>query len=241
MSAAADDVAHPADRPGPMVFVDDLDSAAPHLTDTDAHHLLRVLRLRDGAELTISDGCGAWRSARLVGSGLEATGAVVRRPAPALLLTVGFALVKGDKPELVVQKLTELGIDRIIPLRSARSVVRWDEAKAAKAVARLRSIVRAAAMQCHRPDLPSVAEVADLSSIVASPGVAMADRAGTAPSLEHTTVLVGPEGGWDDAERALPVAKVALGGHVLRAETAAVAVGTIWGALRSGLITPTPS
>src|SRR3546814_15377913 len=64
---------------------------------------------------------------------------VAEVPAAAPELTVAFALVKGDKPELVVQKLTELGIDRIEPLRAERSVVRWDEAKAASALTRLRA------------------------------------------------------------------------------------------------------
>jgi 16S rRNA (uracil1498-N3)-methyltransferase len=154
-------------------------------------------------------------------------------------LAVGFALVKGDKPELIVQKLTELGIDRIVPFRAERSVVRWDDARADKAVARLRLVARAAAMQCHRPDLPTVAEVSRLADLTGGAGVALADRAGEPPSLEHPTLLVGPEGGWSAAELALPVPRVRLGGHVLRAETAAVAAGVVLTALRGRVVGPT--
>ena len=95
-----------------------------------------------------------------------------------------------------MQKLTELGIDRIVPFRAARSVVRWDDARAAKAAARLRLVARAAAMQSHRPWLPEVAEVADLADLRAATGVAMADRSGHRPRLDRPTSLVGPEGGW---------------------------------------------
>src|SRR3546814_2905207 len=91
---------------------------------------------------------------------------VAEVPAAAPELTVAFALVKGDKPELVVQKLTELGIDRIVPLRAERSVVRWDEAKAASALTRLRAIARAAAMQSHRPRLRSEVPTSEIQSLM---------------------------------------------------------------------------
>jgi 16S rRNA (uracil1498-N3)-methyltransferase len=213
------------------VFVEDL--AAPALAAADAHHLTRVLRLRDGAPLTVADGRGSWRPARLAGHSVDPTSEPVRWTPPRPALTVAFALTKGDKPELVVQKLTELGVDRIVPLRAARSVVRWDDDKAAKALDRLRSVARSAAMQCHRPDLPEVGDVVELAALAGGSGVAMADRRGAPPSLDHTTVVVGPEGGWADEERALGLPSVALGDHVLRAETAAIAVGVLWTALRS--------
>ena len=223
---------HPADHPGPLVFVDDLDE--PVLADDDRHHLERVLRVRRGEPLTIADGHGRWRPARL-GAEPEPTGRVEEEPAPEPPLTIGFALVKGDKPEVVVQKLTELGIDRIVPFRAARSVVRWDDAKAVKAVARLRLVARAAAMQCHRPRLPVVEDVADFATLAARPGAALADRTGGPPSLAQPVVLVGPEGGWAPEEAALPIGRVALGPHVLRAETAAITVSALLTALRSNL------
>jgi len=216
--------AHPADHPGPLVFVGDVE--APELADDDRHHLERVLRLRAGALLTIGDGRGRWRPARL-GADVEPTGAIEESPRPVPELTVGFALVKGDKPELVVQKLTELGIDRIAPFRAERSVVRWDEARAAKAVARLRQVARSAAAQCHRPWLPEIADVAELAGLLALDGVAVAERgAGPLPAT-CTTVLVGPEGGWAPGEVPADLPAVGLGPHVLRAETAAMAAGVV--------------
>jgi 16S rRNA (uracil1498-N3)-methyltransferase len=216
-------MAHPADHPGPMAFVDDLDAPALHAADD--HHLRRVVRLRDGDRLTIADGRGRWRPARL-GEPIEPTGAIELLPAAGPMLTIGFALVKGDKPELVVQKLTEVGIDRIVPFRAERSVVRWDDAKAGKAVERLRLVARAASMQCHRPRLPEISEVVDLADLVEGDGsgVALAARDG-GPIGDATTVLVGPEGGWSADELALSTRRISLGANVLRAETAAIAAG----------------
>jgi 16S rRNA (uracil1498-N3)-methyltransferase len=215
---------HPADHPGPLVFVDDL--ASPGLDPGDDHHLRRVLRLRPGDPLTVGDGAGGWRAARLTSTAIEPTGPVEVAPRPAPTLTVGFALVKGGKPELVVQKLTEVGVDRIVPLRAARSVVRWDEAKAVKAVGRLRSVARAAAAQCHRPHLPEVAAVTEAATVVAQEGAVLAERGGT-PLGDAHTVLVGPEGGWTPEELGAGAPRVGLGPHVLRAETAAIAAAVL--------------
>ncbi len=229
-------MAHPADHPGPLVFVDDLD--APVLAGDDAHHLRRVLRVRPGDALTLADGAGRWRTACL-GDQPEPTSDIVEQPAAAPALTVGFALVKGAKPELVVQKLCELGIDRIIPFRSDRSIVRWDAAKAAAATARLRAVARAAAMQSHRPRLPVIDEVATVGSLTGLSGVALAERGGAPPTLAARALLVGPEGGWSDGERALGLPTVSLGTDVLRAETAAITAGVVLSALRAGLVGPT--
>jgi 16S rRNA (uracil1498-N3)-methyltransferase len=225
---------HPADQPGPLVFVDDV--TAPQLADDDRHHLTRVLRIRAGAALTIADGSGSWRTG-VLGNELEVTGPIVEHISPAPALTVAFALLKGDKPELIVQKLTELGIDRIALFRGERSVVRWDDARAAKATVRLRAVARAAAMQSHRPTLPGI-EVTALAALAALPGAAMTDRTGAPPSLDHPMLLVGPEGGWAPEERALGATKVALGDNVLRGETAAVSAGALLAALRAGLVSP---
>jgi 16S rRNA (uracil1498-N3)-methyltransferase len=215
---------HPADHPGPLAFVADLH--APELGADDRHHLERVLRLRPGAPMTLGNGRGGFRPARF-GPVLEPTGPVEEVPAADPITTVGFALSKGDKPDLVVQKLTELGVDRIVPFRAARSVVRWDADKAAKAVARLRLVARAAAAQSHRPWLPEVAEVAELVDLVARGGVAVADRGAGPLPPDATTILVGPEGGWDIGEVPPEVPRVGLGPHVLRAETAAITAGVV--------------
>lgn len=228
---------HPADHPGPFALVADLEQ--PDLPPDDRHHLQRVLRLRPGAPLVLGDGAGRWCPARF-GEVLEPTGPIESAPPPSPAISVGFALVKAGKPELVVQKLTELGVDRIVPFRAARSVVQWDAGRAAKAVERLRAVARAAAQQCHRPWSPEVDDVADLGGLVQGGDVALADRAGEPPSLQHPFVLVGPEGGWAEEELAAAAAagapRVALGPHVLRAETAAVTVGGLLTGLRSAIV-----
>ena len=234
--------AHPADLAGPFVLVGDLDE--PALDAAELHHLGTVLRVRPGDPLVLGDGAGRWRAGRF-GDPPEPVGAIesVARPVPAI--TVAFALVKGDRPELVVQKLTELGVDRIVPFRAARSVVRWDEARAARAVVRLRAVARAASQQCHRPWLPEIAEIAEFADLVRLDGVGLADRRGTAPTLERPSVLVGPEGGWAEEERvaaaAAGVPTVGFGPHVLRAETAAVTAGALLTGLRAGLLRETSS
>jgi 16S rRNA (uracil1498-N3)-methyltransferase len=221
---------------GPLVFVADLDH--PVLADDDHHHLSRARRLRDGDLLVLGDGAGRWRPARFAGTAPEPTGPAVWAPHPSPAVGVAFALVKGAKPELVVQKLTELGVDRIHPFVAARSVVRWDEARTARGHARLERVAREASMQSRRAQLPEVFAVATFAEVAALPGACRADRAGGPPSLHLPVVLTGPEGGWDDEERATGLPVVGLGDGVLRAETAAIAAGVVLCALRTGLVGP---
>ena len=90
---------------------------------------------------------------------IEIGGEEVKFKSPSGESKTGFAPVKGDRPEWTVQKLTELGVDRIVPLRAARSVVRWDGERGAAAVERLRRVAREAAMQSRRCRLPEVTEM----------------------------------------------------------------------------------
>jgi 16S rRNA (uracil1498-N3)-methyltransferase len=230
--------AGPDGRHGPHAFVVDL--AAPELAPDDRHHLERALRLRAGDALTVSDGRGGWRPCRF-GAELEPTGPI--RFVDALLprIPVAFALVKGGRPELVVQKLTELGADEIVPFAAARSVVRWDDDKAARQAERLRRVAREASMQCRRCHLPDVASPTTFADLAGRPGAVLAERHGSPPDLVASVslvVMVGPEGGWTDEERAAVPDHVGFGAQVLRAETAAIAVTAVLGALRSGVVRP---
>lgn len=219
-------------------FVDDLD--APVLADDDRRHLERALRLRDGESLTVSDGRGGVRTVRFRrGGALDVAGDVTRVPSPSPAITVALSVPKGDRLEWAVQKLTEVGVDRIVLLQTARSVVRWepDDERVARRVARVARVAREAAMQSHRTWLPAVEGPAEFAPIAALPGACLAGAgAGIGPSLGRPTVLVGPEGGWTDEERGAGLPAVALGPHVLRSETAAVAAGVLLVALRESLV-----
>lgn len=220
----------PSGSDGPHAFV--VDIARPVLTDGDRHHLSRVLRLREGDTFTVADGEGRWRVCRL-GDPVEISGDVAMVPPPSPRLTVAFALVKGDRPEWVTQKLTELGIDEIRPFLAARSVVHWDTVKMARATERLRRIAREAAMQSRRCRLPEIHAPAMWQEVAALPGAVMADRDAPPLRSQQPTVLIGPEGGWAPEELAAELPRVGLGGQILRAETAAIAAGVLLAAARA--------
>ena len=220
-----------------MVFVDDLDR--PVVDEGDRHHLTRVLRVRPGSPIVVCDGRGSWRTARL-GDEIDNLGRVVVSPAAAAEVGVCFALVKGDRPELVTQKLTELGVHFIVPFVAERSVVRWEGDKVARQHERLKAVAREASMQCRRTRLPQVASLARFADIVGGrvadldPGwMALAEQGG--PRLDPGTrmILVGPEGGWTADERDAVESRVGLGELVLRAETAAVVAGAALTTFRS--------
>lgn len=217
-------------RSGPHVLVSDVD--APVLAGDDRHHLERVLRLRPGDPLTVGDGAGRWRRCRFSG-GVEPVGGVVAVAAPRPVLAVGFAVLKGGRSETVVQKLTELGVDRIVPFVAARSVVRWDGVKSARRLQRWRRVAREAVMQCRRLWLPEVEPVRDFGALDLG-GAVLALSAGRRLRADENFVLVGPEGGWTEAETAAVPRHVVLGPHIMRAETAAIAAAAVLAARRSG-------
>lgn len=212
-------------RAAAHVFVDDLDS--PVLDSDDAHHLLRVLRLRDGERVTASDGRGRWRTCLFTGSGIAPDGAI-EVEVSAGPVTVLVALSKGDKPETAVQKLTELGVSRIVPFVAERSVVKWDDGKSQRNVERLRKVAREAAMQSRQVRLPVIDEVQpSLAVAIALVGdVVVAEPGGAPLDASTTAIAVGPEGGFTPAELE-GRRTVSLPGGVLRAETAAVVAGAL--------------
>lgn len=223
--------------PGAHAFVVDLDS--PELDPDDRHHLERVRRLRAGEEITVSDGSGRWRTCRF-GPRLEPAGEIQQDPRPHPTVAVAFALVKGERPAWAVQKLTELGVDRMVPFTAARSVVRWDPERAARACGRLRRVAREAAAQSRRTWLPVVEDLSGFGAVAGRPGAVLADAGGGPPSLDSGLVLVGPEGGWGAEELLYDLPSMVLGPHVLRAETAAVAAGAVLCALRAGIVASVP-
>lgn len=200
------------------VVVDDV--AAPVLSDADAHHLFRVLRVADGDLVSVTDGRGGWRSCRAAGGALEVDSDVAVEPPPEAPVTIGFAIPKLDRPEWIVQKLTELGVHRIVLLHAERSVVRWDEHRAAKHVAKLRRVAAEAVRQCRRVTLPVVE--GPLPALSFLPGAVVAEPGGRPDDARDRVVAIGPEGGWTEPELAAAADRVSLGPTVLRVETAAL-------------------
>ena len=184
----------------------------------------------------MTDGRGRWATCRYRADGtLEPDGPVELEEPASVPSTVAFAPVKAERPEWVVQKLTELGVDRIVVLSTARSVVRWEPARARAVLARLRRVAAEAAAQSRRVWLPEVIGVVGLDALE-RPGAALAEPGGTPLDPQVTGIAVGPEGGWSPEELASGRPTVGLAAHVLRAETAAIAAGVLLGARRAGSV-----
>lgn len=207
------------------------------LTAGASRYLRGVLRLRPGDEVEVFDGSGgAWRGT--LGEGDElALGPRREAPRPGARIWLAFALAKGEKGDLVVQKATELGVERLLPFAAERSVVRLDSRRAAARTVRWRRIAAEAARQCGRADVPAVdAPVPLAAALGAAPaefrllvfhgagGEPLAQAAST-PAAGHLLV-VGPEGGLAPGEVEACLAAggrlASLGPRVLRAETAAM-------------------
>ena len=226
--ASAEAVAH--------VFVDHLADECT-IDGPDGHHLERARRIRVGEAVTAADGTGAWRHYRVVDAApgrlrCVATDPVRHAPTLRPAIAAAVALTKGRALDDVVAGLTELGVVRIEPIRTARSVVQWDDERAMAAVTRWRTIAREAAMQSRRATVPEVAPVAGVESLAGRPGLVVADRAGVGPAQlpkpgeAGWLVVVGPEGGLAPEEAAAlgSVPRLAVGRLVLRAQTAPLAV-----------------
>ena len=209
------------------------------LTGPEAHHAAAVRRVRVGEEVTIGDGRGAWLTGECESvAPREVVVRILARddlPEPSPRVVLVQALAKGDRDELAVQAATELGVDEIVPWQAARSVSRWDAAKAQKGRARWAAIVREAGKQAHRAWLPEVSPLASTAELARRAGVARvlvleptADIALTSLNLtaeaRDILLVVGPEGGIAaDELSALSAAgatSVRLGGTVLRTSTA---------------------
>lgn len=205
------------------------EGGAISIDDDTEHHLRRVLRLRDGDVVSVTDGERCWCLAVVVSSGgvlaLESTSEVATEPARSRTVTVASAMPKGDRLDWMVQKVTELGVDRLVLLHADRSVVTWKPDRVDHQLARLQRIADEALRQSRRVvrlriDAPRTAVDLLGDYVVAEPG-------GRALVAADTAVAVGPEGGWSDAELAVARDRIDLGSTILRTETAAMAISTL--------------
>jgi 16S rRNA (uracil1498-N3)-methyltransferase len=201
-----------------------------------------VLRLSAGDAVTLFNGDGADYPARIAALGrgtveAQVTGRAAARPESPLAATLVQGIARAERMDLVVQKATELGVAAIVPVATARSVVRLDAEGRDRKAAHWRGIAAAACEQCGRARLPEIAEPLDLGAWLtkrAGAGVRLllspdADTslAGAARGATSVELLVGPEGGLEDAEEKAALAAgyraCRLGPRVLRSETAAIA------------------
>lgn len=230
-------------RAYPLVFVDDL--SLPELAAADRDHLVKALRFTAGDQVNVGDGAGRWRPAALIdGAGNLVCGDPVAAEAAAPRLVVAFTPTKRVKPEGLVQKLTELGVDDIVILRSDRSIVTYDPARSERLLRKLSVTVREACLQSRQPFRPTLHGVLALSELLEMwPDAQLCDPSGTplmqqeCPANRPLSVAVGPEGGWSDRERDL-APLVGLPGRVLRSETAVLAGGVALAALRESRCQP---
>ena len=215
-------------------------AARVELTRAERHYLLDVLRLRAGDELEVFDGEGGRHPARVEGDSALRLGPRRVDAARGAPVALAQALAKGEKMELVVEKATELGASEILPFASERSVVRLEGKRAEERVERWRRIAASAARQCGRADLPAVHPVGTLESVLDAAAqrgqrcLLLWEKARelrlsqALARIDGPVVLVvGPEGGFSDAEaevaRARGAELVTLGPRVLRTETVALA------------------
>lgn len=226
-----------------LFFVPEVRHGAAELRGDDARHLTRVLRVERGELYQISDNHGLYLAEVEAAHRELVSFRVVEKlaaPEPKAAITLCAALIKFDHFEWMIEKATELGVTRIVPVVAARSEKGLDRA-AEKRIERWRRIALEASQQSRRPRLPEVFRPVSFREALATEAAVrlFCDEEGGAPLLEglkpgfsSAAFLTGPEGGWTQQEReaAREWTRVSLGPNVLRAETAALA------ALAAGMI-----
>jgi len=219
--------------------------ASVRLDADEAHHLTRVLRLGPGARVFVFDGEGAEYEcdvARVAKHDVELN--LLRRLDDAvespLRLTLAQALIKGDKFDWVIQKTTELGVTRIVPLVTDHSDVKRTEERAGQRLQRWRRISLEALKQCGRRRLVEICEPAPFDDFCGSTargeclifsergGESLADVSAKLRDVNQLSLCVASEGGWSDHElrkaASCDFTPVSLGTRTLRTETAAIVV-----------------
>jgi 16S rRNA (uracil1498-N3)-methyltransferase len=221
-----------------------------HLTlePDEAHHLTRVLRLAKGARVFVFDGAGNEYACEVTGVSKSSVDLIVisqlqDEVESRLHLTLGQALIKGDKFDLVVQKATELGVTRIVPLLTDHSDIRKAEERIENRLHRWRRIALEAVKQCGRRRLVEITEPVSFAAFCRTEaagnklilserrGRTLREAAAQMTSVDQLSLCVAAEGGWSEQElqmaeshRAIPVH---LGARILRTETAAIAAVTL--------------
>jgi 16S rRNA (uracil1498-N3)-methyltransferase len=212
------------------------------ISGSAANHIMRVLRLREGDALTLFDGRGGEYGARIAGFRKDSVQVDVREQREveresALDLTLAQGISRGERMDWVMQKATELGVRRVVPMFTERSVVKLDERQAEKKLQHWRGIAIAACEQCGRNRVPDISAPAsfydgirasvatNVTRLLLSPQGSL--RLRDLPRPSQVVLLIGPEGGLADNEEEFAIKSgfqpVQLGPRILRTETAAIA------------------
>ena len=227
-------------------FVEAVENGLAELRGEEAHHLGRVLRAESGQQYEISDGCRVYlaeiQAADKTAVRFRVLGQLEIQD-PLRPLNLYMALIKFDKLEWAIEKATELGVTRIVPVECARS----DEgllAASVKRSERWRKIAKESAQQSRRVAAPEISAACRVKDLRAEGLCCRMEEQVDAPLLAKVldsaegamNLLIGPEGGWTDGERLLLDGsgwrRASLGPLVLRAETAAIAALAIAGQCR---------
>ncbi len=226
------------------------DSVAAEVTGDEFTHLKKVLRLSLGDTVELFNGEGLALSGTIASidrtsAGIKITGATEGKKESLLRVALLQGMLKGEKPELVVQKATELGVHEVVFYSTARTVPELSPDKTGARLKRWRKVAVEAAKQCGRAVVPALSLTTFASALEGRPGLKVMLWEGHGPgeaksglrealkrpeAKDGITVLIGPEGGFSDDE--VVAAKKAgfitagLGPRVLRAETAAIAAVT---------------
>jgi len=232
----------------PVFFADhaELQRDIVILSGAEGRHAAAVRRLRPGERADVGDGAGLVAECVVTGQSSRGLELAVRArrevPRPDPVLTVVQAIPKGDRGELAVEEMTEVGVDRIMPWSAARCVPVWHGERGARSLAKWRVTAREAAKQSRRAWIPEVTEavsVDDVARMIAKAACAIVLETGAAESLSalrppesgDLIVIVGPEGGITDDEsaafRAAGAAARRLGPTVLRTSTAGIVAAAI--------------
>lgn len=224
-----------------------------YIRGTDVNHIKNVLRMKAGDELLISDGSSKDlvcvieemdRDADQIRCHITDKEAQIKEPETRFFLFQG--LTKSDKFEFIIQKAVELGVYEIIPVKTARCVVKYDDKKQKNKVERWQKISESAAKQSRRGIIPEVKEIMDLESAlsyassldtVIIPYENFKDMSSTREILESIEkgtsvgIFIGPEGGFESAEvekaEAIGAKPITLGERILRTETAPLMILSI--------------
>jgi 16S rRNA (uracil1498-N3)-methyltransferase len=226
-------------------FVDRFEGDRALLQGQDAHHLARVLRAEAGQRYEITDGATLCLAEIEIAEPRQVVFRVVEAldpgpPLPSLIIVA--ALIKFDRFEWMIEKVTELGVKAVLPVAAERSETGLFQA-AAKRVERWRKMARESSQQSRRVRVPEIRNAVRLSEALRQPfdlKITLEENPGAPPLMEAAktwdrssdlALCVGPEGGWTDSERATMKnhgwLAASLGTTVLRAETAAIAAAAV--------------